>query len=375
MPKNKDGYYRTTFVVGKNTDGKWKRITVRAKTKKEHDVKLAEAKRLHSHGYNLADMTVNDWADRWHTVYKANASESQKRHYRVKLDSDILPIIGSMRMRDVRASHLQEILNDRSGGKAGTVKKIKIALKQLFEDAEIEGIIERSPAVRLELPDMSVTVRRPLTDFERSVVFNVSEYHKMGAYILTLLFCGLRRGECIALKVGDVDFERTRINVSKALSFRKNVGAEKGTKSQAGVREVPIPDILIPILKSFCAGRKPDEYLFSKVNGMRATQTTCAWWWKSFLRQCHITAGAKQYRNKIIEESSPFSADITPHYFRHTYATDLYAAGVDEKAQKYFLGHASTDVTDIYRKMNDTAFNRAARLLNDYYSKLDLKTP
>jgi site-specific recombinase XerD len=56
---------------------------------------------------------------------------------------------------------------------------------------------------------------------------------------------------------------------------------------------------------------------------------------------------------------------------RHTYATDLYAAGVDEKAQKVFLGHASSDVTDIYRKMNEAAFLRALQQLNDYYNTLD----
>jgi integrase len=379
MPKNQDGYFRTTFSVGKTEDGKLKRITIRAKTKKELDFKLAEAKRLYSYGYALADISVYEWADRWYTVYKANASETQKNHYRAKLNNEILPSIGSMRMRDVRASHLQEIINKRANGKLETVKKLKNAMRQLFEDAEIEGIIERSPAVRLTLPKtLTESPRRPLTPYEKSIVYNVAQNHKRGVYALTMLFCGLRRGECIALTVGDVDFERSRLIVNKSLSMPINVGIKKGTKSQAGMREVPIPDIILPILREWCADKKPSDILFPKDksnNSEYITKQICKGWWLSFRRQCHITAGAEVFRNQIQIETSKFDDNITPHYLRHTYATDLYAAGVDEKARKFFLGHASNDVTDTYTKMSNEALARATAQINEYYSKISFDLP
>ena len=85
------------------------------------------------------------------------------------------------------------------------------------------------------------------------------------------------------------------------------------------------------------------------------------------MRQCHIVAGAKLYRNEVLLDTSPFDDNVTPHFLRHTYATDIYAAGVDEAAQKVFLGHSSSDITDRYRKMNDAAFYRALDVLNQYY--------
>jgi integrase len=368
MPKNKDGYFRSTFTVGKNADGKPQRITVRAKTKRELDEKLAEAKRLHAKGI-AGTMTVREWAARWLSVCKANASDGQKKHYAAKLNLDILPAIGGMWIQDVRASHLQELLNAYAGGKTNTIKKIKIAIKQLFDDAEIEGLVDRNPARRLELPKTTERTRRPLTDFERSVVYAVAKTHKAGAYMATMLFCGLRRGECAALLISDIDLDRRRISISKSLDLQKNIGREKAPKSKAGIREVPIPDILAPILASQCAGKERGDILFPKLDGKHATNQASRWWWRSFKRQCHLLAGAKVYRNQIKE--SPFSDVITPHYLRHTYATDLYAAGVDEKAQKSFLGHSSGDVTDIYRQMNDAAFERAAKQLNEYYCKLE----
>ena len=98
------------------------------------------------------------------------------------------------------------------------------------------------------------------------------------------------------------------------------------------------------------------------------------WWWRSFLRRYHISGGAKLYRNAIQYETSPVAEYLTPHYLRHTYATGMFAAGVDEAAKKHFFGHSSKDVTYIYRKMTDKAFDRALSMLDDYYSaEYDLK--
>lgn len=127
MPKkNKDGYYRGSFVVGKKPDGTPDRVTIRGKTQKEFEAKLAEAKRLHARSLALGDTTVREWSERWMKVYKANASDTQKAHYRAKLNLDILPAIGNMRIRDVRASHLQELLNSYAGQKRVLSKRFAL---------------------------------------------------------------------------------------------------------------------------------------------------------------------------------------------------------------------------------------------------------
>ncbi|MCL2548325.1 MAG: site-specific integrase [Symbiobacteriaceae bacterium] len=383
MPKkNKDGYFRSTMVVGHTPEGKPHRITIRARNRPEFERKLDEAKRMRSSGFVYNDLTVAEWASTWLRVYKANATPTQQDHYATKVRLDILPAIGHMRLRDVRTSHLKDLLNAYAGGKVGTVTKIRIAIRQLFSDAEAEGLIMRNPAARLELPELTEDARRPLTDVERAAVYETAKTHPRGVYVLTLLCCGLRRGECLALNVGDVDFEHTRIKITKNLEMRSNVGSLGDTKAgklrkrkvkgdaSVGFRDVPIPDILLPYLMRQCEGRSPTDILFPKTDGSRATQTACKWWWSSFTRQCHITAGAKLYRNRVLTESSPFAEEVTPHYLRHTYATDLFAAGIDDATQKYLLGHSLADVTDIYRKMNDTSFTRATGMLNEYFKEM-----
>ena len=371
-------YYKASFVVGKKADGTPERIYVRGKTKPERDEKLREAKRLHARGLNLGEMTVHEWSERWLAVYKANASASQKDHYRAKLKYDILPSLGHMRIKDVRASHLQELLNKYNGGKKGTVEKIHSAIMQLFADAAYEGIIERDPAVRLKLPELTEEPRRPLTEAERRVVLKAAETHKHGAYFLTMLHTGIRRGECLALEKRDIDFANKRISINKALSLYRNTAVVAGTKASKlrkrkrndedfGARIVPIPDVLFPVLVDLCRDKQDSDLLFTNKDGTYYTNMSSMYMWTSFIRQCHIIAGAKLKKNAVQRETSSFDNKITPHYLRHTYATDLYAAGVDEKARKEFLGHASSDVTDIYTKMSDEAFDRALKLINNYY--------
>jgi len=367
--RNKDGYFKETWLTDEVLpSGNKRRVVVRDKDYKTFVSKLEEAKRLHKKGITLEDMTVAQWGERWLSVYKATASDDLKAHFRAKLDYDIVPAIGDMRMKDVRASDLQQLLNN-SPGKKGTVVKIRIAIRQLFDAADAEGIIERNPALKLELPDnLAESPRRPLGDNECKIVWGVAQSHTAGAYVLTMLLCGLRRGECVGLTMANVDFRKKRLSIHRAIRYSTNQGMEKAPKSLAGIRQVPIPDILLPILKKHCAGKKADDYVFTKVDGSRATGIAVRRWWESVLRQCHIASGAKQYRNKIMIETSLFSDEITPHYLRHTYATDIHAAGVHEKEQKHFLGHSSNDVTDIYRNVSDLSFNRAADLINQFFT-------
>jgi len=374
--RNKDGYFRATITTSKDIDGKTVRKNIRDKDLKTFKLKLADAERLHRKGILLDDMTVHEWSMRWIQTYKANATSRQQAHYQAKLNYDILPAIGDMYVKDVRNSHLQDILNQYNNGRAGTVTKIRIALQQLFEDAETEGIIDRNPARRLELPMVIEKNRRPLTDNERMTVYQTALTHQHGLYALIMLFCGLRRGECISVRVQDIDFDKKRIYIDKRTVFDGNKGNEKeGTKSKQNVRVipkryVPIPSLLEPHLMHAIVHKAPGDLLITKKDGKRATKQACRVWWSSFLRKCHVTAGAHVYRNKVDVSTSSFDNSITPHYLRHTYATALYDADISDSVQKAFMGHSSKDISDVYRKMTDKIFNRALDLLNGHYSEL-----
>lgn len=74
--------------------------------------------------------------------------------------------------------------------------------------------------------------------------------------------------------------------------------------------------------------------------------------WHSICRDWDIAMGAKLYRNKIVVHA--LDQDITPHYLRHTYATNLRRAGIDMKTAQYLLGHSDIRTTaNIYSHVDD----------------------
>ena len=371
-------YVRRSFVVGKKENGQQERVTVRGKTKKEAEAKLEEAKRLHAKGIKGGDLTVSEWSERWKKTYKTNVSKEQRKHYEAKLNHDILPFIGDMQMKSVLAMDLQELLNSHTGGSESTVEKLKQMIQMLFFDASYEGIIERDPSARLEMPEVEIRYCRPLYPEERKILIETSLAHKHGAYALVLLYTGLRRGEALALTRGDIDLKNKSINVNKAINLSQNqpklsvTKAEKlrkktRSKEDSSVnRIVPIPDLLLPAITALCDGKENNDILFPKVSGGYASQKASRDWFKSIKRQCHLLAGAETYRNAILVDKSPFDDKITTRHLRRTYATDLLAAGIDPRSRKALMGHKIDDVTDMYTAMSSEAFYRALEQLNLY---------
>jgi len=373
MAKKTYKYKRGSITIGKKADGTPDRRFVTAKTVAEKNAKLAELRRLYTSGLHLGDMTVYEWSERWQKTFLANVSVGQKRSYRTRLVKEILPNIGSMQMRNVRKSHLIDLLQLYKGGKEGTVSMIRQTIKRMFADAVEEGIIERNPSLKLDLPETTVDKRRPLTDVERVAVLKIAETYKRRAYPLTLLYTGIRRGECLALLRADINFDTRRIRINKSLDLGEgNIGTISETKASKlrtdndGERDVPIPDLLIPVLLELCETKVQNGLLFPKADGKLATQSSASWMWESFKNKCHHAVGVPTYRNKLLVEQSLFDDDVSPHYLRHDYGSMLYSAGVDKYARQAFLGHRNYDVTDRYTTLTDDAFYRNLDLINAY---------
>ena len=79
-------------------------------------------------------------------------------------------------------------------------------------------------------------------------------------------------------------------------------------------------------------------------------------------------AGCRIHKGKLLP---PFATDpgLSLYCYRHTYCTDLQAAGVPINVAKELMGHSSIAVTaQIYTHKSDEAFNNAADLINKYNS-------
>lgn len=346
--------YVKAITVGHKPDGKPIRKYIRENNKAIFEQKVRYYQNLNAKGVQIVGntLTVEQWAWQWYHTYKEpKIGASQRINYETNLKRHILPVIGFMSVTAVRPYHLQQLVNDarRDDGEPlaqGTMRQILYTMRQMFEQAEINGLIEVTPFRRIENPAKKKSTRRALTREEEALVRKVAARHWAGPWVLLMLDCGLRRAETVP--IGKADLTRDGLlHITSSVTYAEgNQAKQKETKTAAGDRFLPVPPELLARLD------RSGRYFFHGRNGKMLTLTRLRRMWDSFHRACDREAGAKLYRNKVVEHA--FDPAITPHYLRHTYCTNLRRQGYDLKTAQYLMGHASiTTTANIYNHVDE----------------------
>lgn len=246
------------------------------------------------------------------------------------------------------------------------MEKIKNAMTGMFDQAKRNRIIGFNPSEGLKIPGSAVHgKRRCLTHLEETAFLKVCETHYAGLFGLLMYYCGLRPGECSALLWEDIDLENKIIHITKATESGQR-DKIKGPKTSAGVRDVPIPDVFLPVLQS---ERETGRVLKVPSTGAPVNDDNLVRWFKNIVREMNIEMSAELYRNKIIK---PKVEDITAYCIRHTYCTNLQRAGIPLNVAKYLMGHEDITITaSIYTHQTDDQTENAQKFINNFYSNTE----
>lgn len=331
-----------------------RRYSVFAETKEEAIAKAALKKRDLEEGRMqiTKNMIVNNWFDLYVETYRRpsigdGAYKDLLSQYKVW----IKPNIGNLQLKDVKALQCQSILNKMNGKSKTHIIKIKQLLYGIFDVAMDNHLILNNPAKKLVIPKSESGTHRALTKQERSVLLQVADTNKYGLWVKVMLYCGLRPGETAYLMGQHIDLKHNKLYVD-------------GTKTKAAKRWVPIPE---PLVQDFHQIKLvPFQYLFTNANGSPINRTNRRRMWNSITRDMNILMGCKVFRNEVLP---PFwvADDLVPYCLRHTYCTDLQAAGVPINIAKEFMGHSDISTTaNIYTHSSDEAVSTAAASINAY---------
>lgn len=376
--KRPDGRYATSAIIGYDENGKPKRKVIYGRTIMELDKKVADFKSLQNKGIVIDDkgMTVQQWSEKWLELYKADKAYNTYMMYKRTVDNHITPNLGNIRLSALKKHQIQELLNNIvQSGHQRTAELVKLTLHQIIQQAIIEEYIYKDVTIGLSLPKKQKSEKRTLTDAEKALIQNADLNPKERAFIDLLYYTGVRRGEALALMVSDIDFVNKKVKINKNLVI-KDSGSEikHSPKTNAGYREIPIPNKLLISLQKYIAETN-SVYLFTQsTNSELMTKSSLRQFWNNILNKLNIAAGGNQYKTSHKPKDGKsqiqlIASDITPHMFRHTYATNLYYAGIDIKTAQTLLGHSSIQMTlDIYTHLDDNKVHEAGTKLNEYFS-------
>jgi integrase/recombinase XerD len=238
---------------------------------------------------------------------------------------------------EVSYSDLKEFLVwfNKSSSNTRTQARTLSGIRAFFRFLLIEGVIKTNPASLIESPRIGLKLPEVLSLFEIDSIIDVIDLskpdgHRNKAIIETLYGCGLRVSELVNLRITDIH---------KAEGFIKVTG--KGDKQ----RLVPISDKALREIDFYSTDRKrlpsitDQNILFLNRRGKRLTRVMIF----NIIKELAIRAGIKK--------------NISPHTFRHSFATHMIEAGADLRAVQEMLGHESILTTEIYTHI-DRSFLR-----------------
>jgi integrase len=248
-----------------------------------------------------------------------------------------------------------------SGVGTSTVAQAYRLLRAVLYTAIDDGLVRGRNPCRIKGADKEHAAERPTPSVEQ--VYAIADAIKPWYRALVLLAAttGLRWGELVALRRRHVDLDGGYVDVRAALIEDKAGLTVAGTKSEAGVRVVGIPSVIVPDLTAHMARWAepgPDGRVFLGPKGATPRRKTFNVAWKTALGR----AGARRV---------PIPEGLHLHDLRHV-ANGFAASGASMRELMTRMGHSTMRAALIYqharrereREIADVVSERVAEALN-----------
>jgi integrase len=382
LPKSRSGTRRYRYVSSMDRNAA---IAKLKKVRKEVDDGTLVA---------TGNTTLEKWLNRW--IEEIHAPRGIRPNtlddYRGIISRHIIPAIGSKRLDKLTPDHVRDL--HKFIGASRTAEVAHVVLQKALKDAVREGAAARNVA---ELVDKPIYKKRKRTSLSPEVVKRVLQAavsscdESQAARWAAAFFTGARQGELLGMTWDRVDLTNGLMDISWQLQTHKQVhGCEEPCgkasnrcpqrkwdlpsnfeyelcegsllwtrpKTEAGIREIPIVAPLLGTLKNMHANQGPNPHnLVWHDNGKPIKSRTDYQRWRDLLRAAGVIAK---------DESLPL------HSARHTAATLLRAAGVDEQSRMELFGHASTDSQRVYAHADRARHQIAMANLNELLAPQEL---
>lgn len=236
----------------------------------------------------------------------------------------------------VQLSDLQGLITSlaEEGISAKSQARLISALRTFYKYLLFEDLITIDPTEMLESPK----VGRKLPDFlSKEEVFSIiesvdmskDEGHRNRAIMETLYGCGLRVSELTNLRISDLFFKESIIRVTGKGDKERLVPINKLAQKHIDIyrEEVRVHQTV---------ARGHEDFVFLNRRGKQLTRAMIF----------HIV--------KTLTVSAGIKKSVSPHTFRHSFATHLVEGGADLRAVQEMLGHESITTTEIYTHLDQS---------------------
>ena len=326
------------------------------------------------HSVLSTSITVGEACDRFLTERRSRDIEpTTVNQYETHIRLHIKPIIGgdklaALTMPGVKA-FVEALLT--SGRSRKMAKYVLTTLRSAIRNAQGDGLVAQNVAVGVSVPTSKrqaaakskvyVPVPQELRDILAAA--EVRDAKRPGFYpmLLTAVFCGLRSSELRGLRKVDIDLKAATISINQRADKDGIIGPPK---SEAGFRTIPIPPMLVNVLRAWllqCPNGPKGLVFPTSTGGVRLHSNLMNRDYYPTMKAAGVT---KLRRND--DGSETVVAKFGIHCLRHAAASSWISRNVDHKRLTTWLGHSSIAITlDTYGHLmvneeQDAAIARAS---------------
>ena len=257
--------------------------------------------------------------------------------------------LGDKKMEDATFEDLQQFLKHlyQSDYNARSQARIISGMRAFYRYLIYANVLETDPTELLDAPKIGMHLPDVLTVEEIQSIMDVidlstPEGHRNRAMAEVMYGCGLRVSELVTLRISNLFFDD---------GFVKVVG--KGNKE----RLIPIGQTAMKMVNLYVDGKRKElkikkgeeDYVFLNRRGAHLT------------REMVFMLVKKWVKDAGIEKT------VSPHTFRHSFATHLIEGGADLRAVQEMLGHESITTTEIYTHLDQDYLRTNIALFHPRY--------
>jgi len=344
-------------------DGKWrhKAETINSPRRKDAERVLAERLREVNRGLRLpVAISFEDFAaNQWEAYVTQNLKPSTQTSHRSNVKTHLLPAFGKLRLSEISALQIMTLLKEKSDAvlKPKSLLNLYVLLQKMLNLAVALELLTSNPIQRVPKPRVERSEKPSLSPVQvKSIADNMPENLK--ALIVLLYLTGLRIGEALALKWGDVDFERSKLYVRRSV-WR---GKEQTPKSRRSIRAKHLLGGLEGTLqrhRELCLSSQPEDYIFANGAGRNYDPDDLR---KRVLYPAMTKAGIE----RKVARGYGF------HLFRHSAGSQMQEVTGDLKQTQSFLGHSGIGITsDVYVHLQpDSEIESMKKLEEGFFGEL-----
>lgn len=366
-------------TIFKRKDGRWsaevsiggKRRTKYGKTRNEVQEWLHETLTEIHRGLRKnigTKISLQKYMEIWLDAMKSQIRPNTWSQYAQISRQHIFPILGSLQLNDLEPHHVQTFYSKKfeDGVGQSTRGMIHSVLHRAMNVALDWGFIRRNPVTSIKKPKQDKREMQFLTSEEAFRFLNVAKKNRYAALYYLAIATGMRQGEILGLKWGDLDFQSGRLQIQRQLQrVRGQALLFTQPKSASSRRIVLLGSKTLDRLRDHLKNQKMErlfagekweenELIFPSSKGTPLDTSSLFRNFKVLLKEANLP-------------------NIRFHDLRHTAATLMFQQGVHPKIVQERLGHSSIGITmDVYSHAIPSLQMEAANCMDDLLNPIPI---